>query len=208
MPLYIRLLMEEFKKQVPSKIIPKANKILEGRFSEYKKKLMEKFNEHPVTQELEAGSSSPSSFMNVGNLFSLLGFYHDEKPTEQLKKILDKEIYLDPTTQTQMHETKMEITKRVWIPSQDDIKDKLQSPGVSEWTDRSWLDLIERGIPGFPWFLSNIDWHHPKRKKPNFKTSRSGTGIEIETNLGHGSLGPIKYIRGILENFKNRIMGK
>jgi hypothetical protein len=208
MPIYYRLLREEIARQAPKVITPKVEKMIEREFDKKKKKLMERFEEHKVTQELEAGAEATSSFLKVGNLFSLLGFYADEKPVDQLREILNKDIYLDKSTKMVIHQDTIEIQKQVWMPSQEDIREKTSSVGVSKWTDRSWLDMIERGIPGLPWFLSNLNWQHPKRQRPNFKTSRSGTGLEVATNLGRGATGPIKYISELMRKFRESILGR
>ena len=210
MPLYIRLMREEMERQAPSVILPIIEPEMERKFGEAKAQLMQDFDKHDVTQEMLGGANANSTHLKVGNLFSLLGFNSDERPTDSLRDIINDDVKLDAGTRIKMHRTTMEVQKVVWLPSQDEIKDKAQQANPLEWTSRSWVDLIERGITGFPWFLSNLNWAHPTHKPPNFKnSSRSGTGIEIETRLpGHGSTSPIKYISELMRDFRESLFHK
>lgn len=207
MGVYIRILREEIKKQALSKIVPKVNGRIQKDFNIKKNKLLTKFDNHPVTQELKAGPGTESRFLSVGNLFSLLGFYRGEDPAGTVRQILQEDIELDNMTQPRITVGKtIKIEKRVLLPSQDEIRRKAADRLPLEWADRPWLDMIERGIAGFPRFLSNLNWRG--KNKPSFKTSRSGTAIEIKTNLDRGSAPPIKYVSELMAYFRSLISGK
>ena len=206
MPIHYNLLRQEILQQARSKIVPKINRAIENNFNDKKDKLIDAFDNHDVTQELENGPEATSRFLSVGNLFSLLGFNAGERPTDALRKILKKDIYLDKSSKIEVKQNLIEIKKQVWMPTQDDIRRRAAEELPLEWTDRSWLDLIERGITGFPWFLSNLG--NRNKRKLTFKSSRSGTGIETRANFDRGTVPPIKYMSELLNYFRSLITKK
>lgn len=214
----IRVLQAELRRQ-SKKITPAVEAAIEKRFDSYKAGLMNEFEKHDVTVDLEGGPLGKSHLVNVGdiadrkgsknntgaarggNLYSLLGFTDGTEPIEELREILQDEVVLDDAVSVSGNGAKIQIQKRVLIPTLADIKTRTTNP---VWTDRSWVDLVERGIP---WFQSYLF------KSTGFgDRSESGTGIEAK-NL-NGSLKRVRseimpavpYLSKMLAEFKQKIV--
>jgi len=163
-----------------------ANKIL----LKQKEILIQEFNEHPVTQEIEAGpeaSNRSGTLGGEGNLFSFIGFDDADTPVTPVKEMLNK-ITLGSIKKNTATAT---LEFKVNIPSEEEFEAVTKMP----WENgRSWLFEIERTISGLGNYLYG-----------QFKNSRSGTGLQVEAEVSSKIFSPVPYFRTMLEKFITRL---
>lgn len=205
MGINYNILRKEIDKQSEKAILSKVKPLIKKEFDKAKEQMLNEFDDNEVTRELEAGPDATSSFVDTGhggNLYSLIGFTEGEKPTEELRDILDSSIKLNLSQiKRNVKQNTIEFRVPVVIPAIGEINDKVAKRVNLAWTSRPFTDLIEKGITGFNKYLF---------RKEGFKdgTSESGTAIEAKKPIRSGSLGKIRYISDILKNFRDSILGK
>ena len=167
-----------------------ARKLAQQILQENRQELIEEFNNHPVTKEIETGpnaSNESGTLGNKGNLFSFIGFPEGASPIEPVRNLLNK----------------IELSSAKGIKSGASIQFKVNMPdknefeGVSKmpWeSGRSWLFDIERAISGLGQYLFG-----------QFKNSRSGTGMQLEKNVTTNTFTPVKYFETMLEKFARKL---
>lgn len=181
------------------KIKPKIQK----RFEMAKDELLEAFDEDDVTTEIEGGADATSKFVKTkagGNLFSLLGFFSDQDPTTDLREIIEESITLQIKDAKKVNTTNgITWETPVRLPTLDDLNEMVTDKTPLDWSPaRSWVMLIEKGIPWFAYYLFDDE--------RNLKDSRSGTAIQIKKHkIRNGSIGGIKYMSKLLANFKKSL---
>lgn len=159
-------------------------------FKRAKETMLRQFNDHPITQEIEAGKTAVN-FSNTlggyGNLFSFIGFPTDENPVADLRTILEENITFRQTVYR-----KMVWYFKVSVPGKDDIEAHTQMP----WEPgASWAYEVERGISGAS--------HYMYKK---WLESRSQQGLQLPwENMEDLSFTPKPYITEILTSFRNKI---
>jgi hypothetical protein len=193
----------------------KFRKIAQLEFEIIKNRMMEEFEEHKITLEIEEGplgSNSSGTLGGYGNLWSFIGFPDGYDPLDGIREKLDETEIRDfgfrrgtmnlVTTEPSREEL-FAITKM------SDFRKDFEG-------GRSWLDGIETGLSGLGLYL------HDEEK--DFGTeSRSGTAIQLkggkrsskafgEGDTG-GATGPQRsrfkrtpYVSAILKKFKNSIL--
>lgn len=185
-----------FSKDIQSLAYQRASKELE----KYKRETLAEFNNHVITQELDAGpegtniSDTLPGTKEDANLFSFIGFNKGEKPTDQIRQILSSEINLDQNPISKKQEKGVLFQFPVNIPTLKDIHAQTPLPWEK---GRSWVKGIERGISGLGYFLSGIF------SSPD--PSQSGGGIQSDYKVRKGSFAPRKYLSEILANLKNKL---
>lgn len=205
MGINYRQLRLEIDRQAPEAIYRKVKPLMQQEFDKRKRETMQALDEHEVSRELEEGpDATQSSFVDTikgGNLYSLLGFKAGEEPVEAVREALDETLRLNisQTTREVRHDTIVFKTP-VRFLSLADLHKRIAAKLPLEWTSRSFTDLLERGITGFPRYLFD--------REREFKTSRSGPAIETEHPVRSGSTRPIRYVSEILATFKRLISGK
>jgi len=185
------------------KIFAKVKPKLEKQFQKRKNEMLEAFDEHPVTQELEGGENGGIGLVETahgGNLFSLLGFNAGNHPAENLRKILESNILLKSNlAKAKKTKNRVLFEVPVEIPTMETIGKKASAKNsLSRWTTKSWIDLVENGIP---WFA-----HYLFKDGKKINKSASGTAIEVKAEIEQGRTTPfngIPYISQILRDFKN-----
>jgi len=192
------VLNREVKKLIFSKNIQDlAYQRAEKEFQRIKNQTLKEFDQHPVTVELNAGSNGKNITNTLpgakddANLFSFIGFNEEEKPTEEVRQILENEIVLNKNPQSKTVPTGIEFNFKVEIPTLKSIEQKTPLPWE---TGRSWVRGIERGISGLGYYLSG-----------KFKQSRSGGGIQSDNKVRSGAFSTIKYLSEILNNIKEKL---
>ena len=165
---------------------PEVEPRLTKQFKEIKEKMLLDFDNHPVTQELERKTGAdPSAFVTRGSLFGFIGFEKTDDPTETVRQML---------SQSSLEFVRIKggvVDFKVLYPSKEELFSATPLPWA---TGRSWLKGIESGISGLGKYL-NVD----------SIDSRSGGGIQSETNTGGGRFSTTKYISEILNNFIKKI---
>ena len=168
-----------------------VDRIAKRRFDEAKRKLLEEFDEHPVTQELKSGPSSTNlsdTLGGYGNLFSYIGFPEGTDPTTIVRAFLEVSIRLKRSSRR----GDLNVSYSVHVPS-------LQDFGFAKmpWEGgNSWVSGIESGISGFSYYMTKAA-----------DASRSGSAIQIDNKIrSRGSSAGVSYITKIVNKFRLRIM--
>lgn len=207
MPLNTRLLRIEIVNKGDRTIRPAIERAVKLDFKVKKEQFIDEFNAHPVTQELEAGPEALSSVLSIaatgGNLFSLLGFFKEQRPVTALRSYLTKSVKVGETRRGKLQGDRIVFETPVTVPTQEDVDAAMAANDqtVLEWTDRPFTSLIARGITGLPSYLFNLT----KNNKESFAASRSGPAVETTQPVRTGSTGPIRYIGDVLGYLKRLI---
>lgn len=194
--------------QLPREIGKNVEKIIIKEFEKVKKQMLNEFEYHPITIEIEAGPSSANTSGTLGgygNLFSFIGFTDGENPLVDVRKRLQE------TTIKKVSYKNGEWTFITTEPTKDELFAMTPVPWA---TGRSWMDGIETGLSGLGFYLYDL-------KKDFGNASKSGTAIQLkggkksEGAFGSGSTGGaiskqrsrykrVSYISKILRNFRAR----
>ena|ERR1017187_3219122 len=169
-----------------------ANDIVAQVYERAKIKLMEEFNNSPITQEIEAGpevTDDPSGLLDgYGGLFSFIGFYIGDTPIANLREYLAESMSM---RQTVRRENKWYF--RIEVPSESDIAAVTPLP----WEEgNSWVLGVEKeGISNLSHYL-NTYWPQ----------GRSSMGIQIKGEYRPGaSMHTSPYLLGMLDNFREEM---
>lgn len=203
MPLNVPLFTKVIAKQGEKTLIKEVRPLIKLDFETKKREFFKEFDADPVSQEISAG---PEAFSQVpvlasagGNLFSLLGFYAEQKPIDSLREYLYDNIVLYKTTQGRSSGRSIIFETDVYAPSMEDIDSAMSNDSgatLSDWTDRSFTDLLENGIGGLPNYL--FDLTRDFSKIP----SRSGPAIQAKNPIRNTNIPRIRYtsrLLGVLE---------
>lgn len=186
-------------------IYRKVKPVMLAEFNDRKGILLAEFDANPVTRELQAGPDAVSDVvntMNGGNLYSLIGFEAGENPTAVVREILEKDLRLNQSQiSREVHANTITFKTPVRMPTLDSFHQRVAQALPLAWTSRSFTDLLERGITGFPQYLFD--------NLRNFGgKSRSGTAIQLPHNIRAGSTRRVPYVSAILASFRRLIAGR
>tara|TARA_B100000085_G_C18331335_1_gene426418 strand:- start:51 stop:635 length:585 start_codon:yes stop_codon:yes gene_type:complete len=173
-------------KQVPPVLSKKIFNNLEKEFERAKQKLLQDFENHAVSKELdgrEGASNISNTLGGEGNLYSFIGF-SGEDALSQLRDLLTDGIkIINKTTDG----NNLTFSIKIAIPTTDAIASATPmpwAPGIS------WAEGIEKGISGLGNFLN-------KRTS----ASRSGRGIQLDYKVRGETFSGVPYLTKILEDF-------
>lgn len=172
-----------------------ALEMAEEKFESAKIEMMNEFNSHAVTQELEGGPEGEnvsSTLGGYGNLYSFIGFQEGYDPTAAIKGYLESKVELKRGARLVKGKSEDTYLFEVATPVIAEIEDLTPSP----WEGKSWTRGIERGISGLGYYIYS--------KIKNFKNSRSGLGIQAEPKIRELAYKPVKYLSTIVNNFKQK----
>jgi hypothetical protein len=188
---------KQIEKQLASFIVKetiKQNKVkfqtqVVKAFEKIKREMILEFMNHPVTREILGGpnaSNESGTLDGYGNLFSFIGFNEGEDPIEIILDLLnDSKIQYSNIADSGIMFT-------IFIPSKQKIFAATPLPWAS---GRSWSEGIERGLSGLGYYLN----------RQNLNNSKSGTGIQVKSNLRKGSkYKPVKYISSLMNEYTKR----
>ncbi len=166
----------------------KSEENIANKYESSKQDFFSKFENHPVTQEIESGpeaNNSSRTLNGVGNLFSYIGFDKNSDPISTLREILDKSF--------NFKKTKIKNGKRFTInyPTLDEIK---ANTPMSWEGGNSWVVGIERGISGFSNYMYK-----------KFGGGRSGQGLQSENRIRGGGFKKTKYMTDLINQFVKQI---
>jgi len=118
-------------------------------YDDAKSKLLQDFEEHTITQEIENGPESDNiseTLQGYGNLYSFIGFDSDnENPIIPLKELLENSITIKQT----VRRDKFWYFK-ISLPSKSEIREATPMP----WEEGlSWVEGIEEGISNLSHYL-------------------------------------------------------
>lgn len=195
MPVFIRKsnvkeMMEEILDLPALKV--QIQQGVRNQFEHLKNKLLQNFDEHPVTQEV--GNPSSENISNTlngvshpldgdGNLYGFLGIPAGSETVEEVRGVLERQVKIKGriTINKRTHK----VTYRFSVP---DLKD-FSSAARLEWDTKNWVEGIERGLSGFQYFM-------------NVKKGRSGQGIQVRAGIRGGQFKNRKYMSQLLNDFK------
>lgn len=164
----------------------------ERRFNIAQEKLLEDFDDHIVTKEIEAGPQANSQVLNEGNLFSFIGFNAGDNPTKQLRNLLFSQVRFIRNPSVIKGKNKIVFEFPVAVPSEQSIEKETQMP---EWSEGSWARKVERGISGLEYYLFGRF----------FSGSRSTTAIQIKNKIRSNIFKGIPYLTELFNNFRKRL---
>lgn len=183
----------EVSPQLKNKAFPVVAARVEAFFEREKERMVNEFESHPVTRELESPSDN-SQFLPQGNLVGLFGY---DDATSEVDKVRDN---LDNTQITFLGRGRILkdgsyiIRARAEVPSIQLLNEETELP----WQSKGLVDAVELGVSGFFRTLFGS----------GFDNSRSGEGIQTKTKVrdeAFKGVGRGGYLRGILARFAERI---
>jgi hypothetical protein len=172
--------------------------LVEEYVEKNKQQMINEFENHPVTKEIEAGpeaSNISNTLGGEGNLFSYIGFNDGSNPTEIIKDILANDVRVDNKPTITATGKDLKISFPISGPTLNEIESVTPMPFEG---GRSWVRGIEKGISGFSYYIF----------KKYLKGSRSGTGLQTESEIRPGSFKPTSYMSTILKKFYSKVNAK
>jgi hypothetical protein len=162
-----------------------------------KRRTIQEFENHPVTQEISAGpeaSNKSGTLSSGGNLYSFIGFNQGGDPTDVVRSYLNDKIKVFRQSRFVKSQMSGHYTFRVNPPMTKEIENLTPLPWES---GRSWVRGIERGISGLGYFLYG-----------RYSQSRSGTGIQSAHEIRPAIFRTKRYLTSIIANFYTNIRNK
>lgn len=175
---------------------PVAEQRVKRVLDKERQKLLDDFEEHPVTQEVDAGPTAgnrTNTLGGYGNLYSFIGFESGSDPISPIRSLLAKSITIKSFRRKR---GTLGFSLRFTVPTAEQIAAVSPMP----WSTESWSEAIERGISGIGQYLYS--------DSKNYTSSRSGPAIQIDFDRTGGMRShstPIDYITGILDRMLKSI---
>lgn len=192
-------LRREIAAQEAQIIQPRMKVVMNEKFEREKKRLLRKFDDDATNKELAAGAAAQGTIAKTGrggNLYSFFGFVDGVNPIEELRNALEDGVTKGHVTKATSRGNILKYNLEVRVPTMEELKRKTE---LFVWTTRSFIDLVERGVSNFTRYIF---------EKDGFKTSRSGTGIQINHDIrGRRELRGRSYITKMIQEFTNRLKG-
>jgi len=154
--------------------------------------MLAEFDNHPITREIEAGpnaTNSSGTLSGAGNLFSFIGFDSGDRPTREVRRLLESSTRLVSVNVKKGGELHFDVV--IDLPTKDEIAQASPVPWAAA---RSWVIGVEQGLSGLGQYLV----------KPG--AGRSGGGIEIQGKIRSGKFKNTKYVSQILANLQSNLM--
>ena len=167
--------------------------IAEKKIDASRLKLLNDFDEHPVTREIRGGVDArniSNTLGGYGNLFTFIGFAFGSDPIGPVRRMLHQ-IKAKELKKKLVSKRKIRYEVELSVPSKEAIAAMTPLPFEN---GRSWLYGIESGISGFGAYMYK-----------KWKTSRSGHGIQVDKKLRSGSFRNTQYFSNMLLKFVTRI---
>ena len=172
---------------------PQIQKELEIAARKHRDKMIDEFNSHPVTVELEQGrdSENVSGTLNgYGNLFTFFGFDFRAQPITVLRGLLDQEIRVELKGRGKNGK----YTAIYRTPEKEIIYNRTPF----KWMEgRSWVDAVEKGLSGFAFYMY--------RENKNVKGTRSKRAFQAQHSIRTGGFKNTTYITSILRKLEKNL---
>ena len=182
-------------KRTPASVV----KGVERRFNAAHAKLQKEFESHPITKELDAGPDSTNTSGTLGgsgNLFSFLGFYDTDSPTDVVRSFIN-----NIKLRRQPKKKALSNGKVVFEFGVTSVggKEGLFSDTKLSWLGKSWVKGIESGVSGLGYYLYLTAY--------DFNNSRSGVAIQSKPPRKVRNLvyRPTQYISALLRDFNKSL---
>ncbi|MEK6879002.1 MAG: hypothetical protein AABY22_05310, partial [Nanoarchaeota archaeon] len=153
-----------------------------ARFVAAKQQMLNSFDNHIVTKELQAGPrANDSELVDHGNLASFIGFENSENSVLELREYLRENTNLENNPRINLSKNRITYDFPVTLPSKTEIYNTFPTP--DNWSSRGWVQLIEQGIGNAANYVFRL---------LGLPGSRSGTGLQIKKKRkAGGSFKPI-----------------
>ena len=165
------------------------------KFDAEKRRLLKAVEQHPISQELNAGptTSNTSGTLNgVGNLFSFLGFPLGSRPVDDLLSVLEQFLDMNPIKK-KVGIREIVYSYSVYVPVTE-IQHYLPLPYES---GRAWPIAIEEGISNF----SNYIYLKLANRR-----SRSAYGLQNPNGpVRLGQFNETPYLSVLLNDFLTKV---
>lgn len=179
----------------------RVQKAMDAKFEIAKDKLINDFENHVISREINISKSAPENDNNisqtlggVGNLFSFIGFNYGEDPIGEVSSILKEEMVLARPSKgenvTRGNSPRIRYRFSARVP-----RESLEEATQMNWQPVSWLYAIERGISGLTHYIRGAFPTPP---------SLSGGGLQTKKNAVRSiEYQPPKqgYFNALLRNF-------
>lgn len=195
--------------QLPKEVGKKIEAMVLEKFEIIKNAMIQEFESHPVTVEIDSGPSSSNisgTLGGYGNLFTFIGFSDGDNPISEVRDRFEKTLI-----------RKINYKNGVFnFITTEPTKSELYAMTPLPWAvgQRSWMDGIETGLSGLGSYLY--------KEGKEISKSRSGPAIQLkggkksESAFGGSSTGGaiglqrsrysrVSYISSILKNFNKSI---
>tara|TARA_Y100000310_G_scaffold116286_1_gene114959 strand:+ start:465 stop:1070 length:606 start_codon:yes stop_codon:yes gene_type:complete len=160
---------------------------IEKKVKSAQQTLLKSFEKHPVTREIEGGTSASNlsgTLGGIGNLFTYIGFGSGDRPLTILRALLEK-------YEIRYHYAKAHTTINITVPTTVELFKATPMPWA---TGRSWAKGIETGISGLGQYLYQDSAH-----------SRSGGAVQVKGRLRAGKFSNTSYLSSLLKNYYKEI---
>lgn len=188
------VLFKEFKSFDLSSLENQAKEEAIKEINKIKSEVLDDFNNHPVTKELEAGSDSDNisqTLNGIGNLTTYIGFQDGSNPTEPIREKL-RTVSLNNKPKVNRNDSNLSFEFDVIAPSIEEIENVGSLPFEQ---GNSWIKGIENGISGFGAYIYG----------KMFKNSRSGKGIQSKRIFRQGNFRTAQYMSEIMNKFYTKV---
>lgn len=185
-----RIFTKDVLKTMTSKQMKEeAYRVVQNKVEQADRNMVQNFESHPVTRELDSGPDSSNlsgALGGYGNLFSFIGFNRGDTPTEIIRKYLQRgsRVYRNPRVISSSRSVDMIF--KVKTVSLEDLEALTPSP----WEGKSWLKGVETGISGLGYYIHE-----------NSDNSRSGKGYQSKNKIRSLIFKPVKYMTSIMQKF-------
>lgn len=160
--------------------------------------MIDEFENHPVTQEIEGGIEADNISETFGgkfknsegkNLYSFIGFNAGETPISVIRSFFDLKHKYGPKMElSSVNKKRLKFNFKVYTPNIEEIYKQTPIPWAA---GLSWVRRIEIGIPGLGRFLNKF----------GIDSSRSGGGVQVDRELRPAKFKPVQYLSGIFDRF-------
>jgi hypothetical protein len=164
---------------------------------ERREELVEEFDAHPVSREIEEGPDGQNitgTLGGYGNLFSFIGFEEGDEPLNVVRAAI-RSLRLNKVG-ARLRKSGIKI-KAEYVLNEKSVN-SLSSQTPMPWEQgRSWLYAISRGISGFSYYMAG-----------QFLNSRSGGGIQTKKKIKSRSSDSyirVSYFSKMYSNFKKKL---
>lgn len=165
-----------------------ADDVVREEFEKVKREILNEFNTHPVTVEIEGGiyaSNVSNTLSGITNLFSFIGFEANDRPIEPVRNLLQQ------STMRKNIGRRGLISYTFEIPTAKDIFLITPLPWA---VGRSWAKGIEEGLSGLGYYIKKT------------RNSRSGLGVQSQKIIRpQYRYKNIKYISDLINKYNQKI---
>ena len=172
-----------------------------------KKQMIKEFREHPVSQEISAGTNAANisnTLSGSGNLFTFIGFPARAKPIESIVSLIQRKTFLIGRRGKDVRAgTGKTIAKRYQINYLDEAELNSSDEAKMPWESGSWVAGIEEGISSFSSYIyKHFEGGRSKKGGQAKKGAKSGGE---EQKVRQATFSAVKYVSLIIENFKRNV---